>query len=59
MINGISTREGDRMGGDFLLFNVSGQKEMDMVMTRASMLRAKELHEKLEISLDLNADLVA
>jgi hypothetical protein len=32
---------------------------MVMVMTRVSMLRAKELQEKPEISLDLNADLVA
>jgi len=32
---------------------------MGMVMTRMSMLRAKELQQKLEISLDLNVDLVA
>jgi hypothetical protein len=32
---------------------------MGMTTTGMSMLRAKELQEKLEISLDLNVDLVA
>lgn len=32
---------------------------MSMIMTRMSMLKAKELQQKLEILLDLNVDLVA